>query len=268
MAGPYIIDAYPNCESNLGSTYKINIDRSILLLDGQVHSGELKISDNDTTLGKLYEKVVSGTGISITVQNEGGDESLVISGEFASQAQAEAGTDNTVLMTPLRVAQAVPALFGEYENKILQYDCDVFSAVATGTTQIPVDDTIPQKTEGDQYVTKTFAPSASGNTVYIFGSLHLQSNNNTDVKLMTAAVFIDDEPDAIGGGANYKYNIQDSGQQIGFFAQYTTTGTEEVTFKVRAGYGAAGTTTFNGFNGSRRFGGMPQSHICIMEVAP
>lgn len=35
---------------------------------------------------------------------------LVGTADFASQAQAEAGTDNTTLMTPLRAAQAISAL--------------------------------------------------------------------------------------------------------------------------------------------------------------
>ena len=36
----------------------------------------------------------------------------------ASQAEAEAGTSNTVLMTPLRVAQAISALGGQVINRI------------------------------------------------------------------------------------------------------------------------------------------------------
>lgn len=42
----------------------------------------------------------------------GGNTTIIngITPALASQAQAEAGTDNTTLMTPLRVAQAIPAI--------------------------------------------------------------------------------------------------------------------------------------------------------------
>jgi hypothetical protein len=39
-------------------------------------------------------------------------------GDFATQAQAEAGTDNTVTMTPLRTAQAIAVLATSLKNKL------------------------------------------------------------------------------------------------------------------------------------------------------
>ena len=47
-----------------------------------------------------------------------------------------------------------------------------------------------------------------------------------------------------------------------------TAGTaSETTFKVRVGFNASGTTTFNGAGGSRRLGGNFSSSITITEIA-
>ena len=42
--------------------------------------------------------------------------------------------------------------------------------------------------------------------------------------------------------------------------------TSSTTFKGRAGLSAAGTLSFNGFGGARRFGGVMASSITITEV--
>ena len=41
--------------------------------------------------------------------------------------------------------------------------------------------------------------------------------------------------------------------------------TSSTTFKIRVGGSAAGTTTFNGAGGARRFGGITVSHISVTE---
>ena len=47
-----------------------------------------------------------------------------------------------------------------------------------------------------------------------------------------------------------------------------TAGTaSETTFKVRVGFNASGTTTFNGSGGARRLGGNFASSITITEIA-
>jgi hypothetical protein len=43
--------------------------------------------------------------------------------------------------------------------------------------------------------------------------------------------------------------------------------TSETTFKVRAGGEEAGTTTFNGVGGARKYGGVLASSITITEIA-
>jgi len=67
----------------------------------------VKVSANDTTPGYLNGKLTAGTGIEFTENNDAGDEDLEIDVSLSSQAQAEAFTDNTTVMTPLRTKQAM-----------------------------------------------------------------------------------------------------------------------------------------------------------------
>ena len=53
--------------------------------------------------------VTAGTGIAVT-NGDGVSGNPTVAADLASQAEAEAGTDNTKVMTPLRVAQSIAAL--------------------------------------------------------------------------------------------------------------------------------------------------------------
>ena len=71
---------------------------------------ELKVSTNDDTPGYLGAKTSGGTGITKTELYDGGNEVVEFSATLASQAEAEAGTVENKLMTPLLTAQAIAAL--------------------------------------------------------------------------------------------------------------------------------------------------------------
>lgn len=137
-------------------------------------------------------------------------------------------------------------------------------AVSTGTTTIPDDDTIPQNTEGDEYMTQAITPSSSANALRVAASAML-ANSNAGPASIVAALFIDSTANALKVGfetmpaASYPLGINLSHMQV------ANTGAA-VTFKVRAGAGAAGTTTFNGAIGARKFGGVSNSYLHVEEI--
>lgn len=138
-------------------------------------------------------------------------------------------------------------------------------AVATGTTQIPIDDTIPQKTEGDEYMTLAVTPTDAANKLKIDVVIYL--SNATNARSLTAALFQDTTADALACGTAH----EDTGTaMVGIvFSHYMTAGTTSATtFKVRAGANNTGTTTFNGAGGSRFYGGVFASGITITEIVP
>lgn len=138
----------------------------------------------------------------------------------------------------------------------------IVSTSATGTTQIPVDDTIPQNTEGDQYMTLSFTPKLSTSKLYIDVIANLSSSAANN---MVLALFKDSDAGALA--AVVETNDSIAGyypMKLGY--SYSPGSTTAITFKVRAGAGGAGTTTFNGAGGARKMGGIMSSYIRVTEV--
>ena len=82
------------------------------------------VSSNDTSPGYLNGKLVAGSNITFVENNDGGNETLTINGtaalfsaeRLATTSEAQAGTDNTTGMTPLRVKEAITHNAGTVSN--------------------------------------------------------------------------------------------------------------------------------------------------------
>lgn len=134
--------------------------------------------------------------------------------------------------------------------------------VATGTTLILLDDTIPQNTEGDEYMTLSVTPKSSSNKLKIDVLLHLSS---TAINSMVVGLFQDSAASALA--ANSFRLSEANGDFVAYFTHYMTSGTSATTtFKVRAGGVASATTTFNGISSGRKLGGVLASSITITEI--
>jgi hypothetical protein len=146
-------------------------------------------------------------------------------------------------------------------GKILQTVKTLTGAVATGTTVMVEDDTIPQNTEGDEYMTLAITPKSASSRLRIDVVVHLASSA---VNRSMAALFRDTTANALA--VTIETN-EGSGilRAVGFSHDIASPGTSATTFKVRAGHINAGTTTFNGVAGARKFGGVLASSIIITE---
>lgn len=138
-----------------------------------------------------------------------------------------------------------------------------FNAVATGTTQIPFDDTKPQSTEGDQYMTQTVTPKSTTNHLYIEATIML--GHSTANNFMTVALFQDSGTDALAATSFYGVGVATGTMNITLRHDMVAGTISATTFKIRAGMGTAGTTTFNGQSGNRVYGGVTVSNIKITE---
>lgn len=140
----------------------------------------------------------------------------------------------------------------------------VTGAVATGTTIIPFDDSIPQNTEGNEYMTRSITPKSATSTLIIDVVCHL-TNDAAPAVALTAALFQDSTANALAAGFIASPSTTLGGSVV--FRHVMTSGTtSSTTFKVRGGASSAGTTTFNGQSGARKFGGRMASSIVIREV--
>lgn len=138
-------------------------------------------------------------------------------------------------------------------------------AVATGSTVIPYDDTIPQNTEGDQYMSLAITPTNASSTLEIDVVIHVSSGSAVGQNIV--ALFQDSTANALAAVVNQQFA---SGQPATIAFKHTMTAgtTSATTFKVRAGPVSAATMTFNGASGARNMGGVMASSITIKEYLP
>jgi len=138
-------------------------------------------------------------------------------------------------------------------------------AVATGTTLIPFDNTIPQSGEGDEYMTLAITPTSATNELRIDVVTFISSG--AAAGNLSTALFQDATADSLAAGAAGP-DAASSGNMVCIkFTHYMIAGTTSATtFKVHAGSDEIGTTTFNGVTATVVFGGVMASSITITEI--
>jgi hypothetical protein len=174
----------------------------------------------------------------------------------ASTAQRLAlGTSGQVL-----TSNGTDAVWGN--QNLLQMVSFETGAVATGTTTIPFDDTIPQSTEGDQYMSLSITPKSATSKLVIEAIASLQASVANSAAI---ALFQDSGANAVAVSWT---RLADAAHNLMVPLRHVMTAgtTSATTFKVRAG-GQGATITFNGAGGSRFFGGALASSIVIREYA-
>ena len=185
--------------------------------------------------------------------------------EKASISSAGAFTSTSIDATKL--SGALPAIDGSAltgdVGKVVQVVNYQTNAASTGTTIIPRDDTIPQNTEGAEFMTLAITPTSSTNILII--EVLAQLSPSVIGTQLSAALFQDATAGALVTGSQYTPGAgQSKAVPIGYRMVAGTT--SATTFKVRCGQSSAGTITFNGSGGSRLMGGTYYSFIRITEI--
>ncbi len=138
-------------------------------------------------------------------------------------------------------------------------------AVASNASGAGDDDTIPQNTEGSEYMTLALTPKNTNNILQIDVICILACN---EIKPLYTALF----KDAIANALTVVVEQADTVDKLyALTLRHTITAgtTNAITFKVRAGrLGTTGTVTFNGVLGLRKLGGVLASGITITEYKP
>jgi hypothetical protein len=175
-------------------------------------------------------------------------------GSSTATTQAQATNNTTVATTGYADRVAVQ-----------QRLSSITGAVDTGTTPMPSDNSIPQNTEGDEYMTLTITPKSATSTlkITVIGNFYAST-----VDIITMALFQDSTADALAATSTLVGNVSAVPFMTPIPLVYEmTSGTTSATeFKVRAGSNAAGTLTFNGEGGVRKLGGVCASSITIEEI--
>lgn len=137
-----------------------------------------------------------------------------------------------------------------------------FSAAATGTTLLPSDDTIPQNTEGTEFMTQAITPKSATNILVVEAVAFLSSG--TAVKRLIVALFQDSTANALAAGESTTETATTS-DTLSIRHTMVAGTTSSTTFKIRGGSDGAATITFNGYGGVRKYGGITLSNFRITE---
>jgi len=146
-------------------------------------------------------------------------------------------------------------------SKILQQVSASSSAYASGTTTTPADDTIPQNTEGNEFLTVSITPKSASSNLLIQVNANLAANVNGT---LTSALFRDSTADAIAAQGQYLLANELFVSVISVIVAASST--SATTFKFRCGSNNAGTVGMNGVSGSRVYGGKAMSTITVTEI--
>lgn len=176
-----------------------------------------------------------------------------------------AGSSGSAIKVPIVTVNTqgqITAITQANITGVIQAVKATYTANADLTTVIPLDDTIPQNTEGTQILTADITPNYTTSQLLVefsgFGTL-------TSVGTMIAAIFRDTTADAIKATAVY---ISTANQMNHFYlrAFVPSTAITTTTFKIRVGPNASNTMRLNGSGSSRYFGGISNASLSVMEI--
>ncbi len=199
-------------------------------------------------------------GLSIASQAQGD----ILYFDGTNWVRLAAGTSGNYLKTLGTGANPTWAAVSAGGGKVLQVVNSTDGTLASTTTTIPYDNTIPQNTEGGQFLSLAITPQNASSKLVIFVTVALEIAIDG---VRTVALFQDSTANALAAIANKEYNADVT--QMNLIHYMSAPGTSTYTFKVRAGGSAAGTLYFNGQAGTQNFtSGTCASSITIFEIGP
>ena len=219
-------------------------------------------ADGSVTTAKLGTNSVDGTKIAMG-SDAAGD---ILYHGATDYARLAKGTAAQVLtMNAGATAPEWAAAGGG--GKVVQVVNTTNTTMSSGTTTIPNDATIPQKTEGTEFMTLAITPTSATNKLIIQSIAHGSVNANTINHIM--ALFQDTTANALCTVATL--NPTSTASTTLNLQHYMTAGTTSATtFKIRIGPHTTGTYVLHGYvsgGNNLYFGGVSEASITIWEIA-
>ena len=153
-----------------------------------------------------------------------------------------------------------------FTQALVQHVYTSTGAMANGSTAMPWDDTIPQITEGVEFMTLAITPKSASN-ILVIDVVWQGASNVSGADILTVGLFRDATANALGVGS-LTTEFAGYTTTIAFTTIVTAGSTSATTFRVRAGVTSGASVTFNGSAGARKYGGVMSSSIKITEYTP
>ncbi len=154
---------------------------------------------------------------------------------------------------------------------VIQVTVIQFPLVATTTGVIPFDNTIPQSTEGGEFMTILFTPKLANSLLIVEAYANFNCGNPGNDGPPTGALFQDSNTGAFAASCGATVFGGSAGQINSLFVKgfVLATSLTPLTFRFRAGGASAGYIhSFNGASGGAgRYGGVSASYIQVTEVS-
>ncbi len=152
---------------------------------------------------------------------------------------------------------------GGGSGSIVQKVVTAETAGTTCTVNIPVDNSIPQNTEGNEIMTVTITPTDASNIIELY--FHSLLTEGGGVHTSVGAFFVDSTADAIhaetiGAAGDNKSNVS-------LYYREVAASTSARTYKLRVG-ASTGATYINSNAGAAVFGGVNHRYLIATEVKP
>lgn len=126
---------------------------------------------------------------------------------------------------------------------------------------LPLDNSIPQLSEGSEVITLSYTPKSSTNKLLIRAIIPYTAANNST---LVSALFRSDQSSAIASTAEALTNNSYSGNMI-LEKEITAGTTSALTFSIRMGNNAGSNIYVNGYSGDR-LGSSDRATITVMEI--
>jgi hypothetical protein len=237
-------------------------------IGGYIHSGS-----SDVWYEFLYRSAdgalaASGNSISVTTIT---NRSMSTSAISTVTLNAASASITTIGITALSSLNSVSASVGEFtllsaggRPVTLFHGRATNAAYTTLGTILPLDDSIPQITEGVEVLSITVTPTNAASVLQIDMQLHLGGGLSD---LTGAALFIDATAGALAAAAICNGNTAQI-NTLNFSHIVSASNTTQRVYHVRAGSEAAADAFLNGDTSTRLYGGTLISSIKVTEFLP
>jgi hypothetical protein len=245
------------------NTGAVTIDLEGLGAKAAVDKTGAAFAGGEIVTGARYDAVYDAGNDWFAVAEWGGG-----SVEFASEAEVIAGVVEDKAVSPATLSSV---------NAILQVAYAELVTSGSSTAVFPLDDTIPQSTEGVEVLTCTITPKLASSYLLIEASWNITENTNADNAGGLAALFRDSASDAFAVG-----HSEATGQVNGALdargiargvvvRRIASASTSPTTIRLRLGVIGTGAGAvawrWNGWNSTRYFGGVWPITLTITEIS-